>query len=120
MVQIISMFNNPFPTKREFLVTDYTKNENFVYSNEHAPGIPEVGYLTLLTLWDGVACSADRDVIDVGDIVHFRNVAIKHSAVTRYGVEGNVRESRGAVGQQFRRFQVLDAQKDARARTLIE
>lgn len=114
------MFNNPFPTKREFLVTDYTKNDKFVYDSEYAPGVPEVGYLTLLTLWDSVACSADRDVINIGDIVHFRNVAIKQSNVTRYGVEGNVREFQNDQGQKFRRFQLLDAQTDARARTLIE
>lgn len=99
-------------------MTDYTKNDNFTFDEYPTTDIPEVGYITLLTLWDAVALSADLNVINDGDIVTFRNVAIKASS-TRYGIEGNVREAFGSNGVQYRRFRVLDPQRDAQAAQLI-
>jgi hypothetical protein len=120
IVQIISVINTPYETKREFLVTDYTKHQGFLFDEYRVPGIPEIGYLTILTLWDGVALSADRNAINDGDIVHFRNVAIKESSGTRYGVEGNVREHVDATGTSFRRYRVLDSRTDPKAQALVE
>jgi hypothetical protein len=64
--------------------------------------------------------SADRNAINDGDIVHFRNVAIKESSETRYGVEGNVREHVDASGTSYRRYRVLDPRIDPKAQALVE
>lgn len=99
-------------------MTDYTKNDSFMCNEYHTTDFPEVGYITLLTLWDGVALSADLNVINDGDIVTFRNVAIKATS-TRYGIEGNVREATDRNGVPFKRFRVLDPQADPQAAELI-
>ncbi|KAJ9104502.1 hypothetical protein QFC21_001998 [Naganishia friedmannii] len=117
-VEILHVRQALYPTKREFIVTDYTKNDRFTFNEYSTAEIPEVGFITLLTLWDAVALSADLNVINDGDIVTFLNVAIKGSS-TRYGIEGNVREGTGLDGIQYRRFRVLNPQTDAQAAELI-
>ena len=67
-----------------------------------------------------MALSADRHVINDGDIVQFRNVAIKESSTSKYGMEGNVREFMDASGSSFRRFRVLDPRAHPMAQALIE
>ncbi|KAJ9115043.1 hypothetical protein QFC22_005371 [Naganishia vaughanmartiniae] len=117
-VEVLHVRQAQYSTKREFIVTDYTKNDSFTFSEYSTTDIPEVGYITLLTLWDGVALSADLNVINDGDIVTFLNVNIKANS-SRYGMEGNVREASGPNGVLYRRFRVLNPQADPLAIELM-